>query len=299
MVEFYRVLFILASCYFVASRRIVGGPPELANFSLCSEAAGSDIDKRRGMYTPAITYSEELGKCHMDDFEILRKIGVGSFGEVYSAIHKPTGKMVALKQIPASNPKRKPKIRAEECYHHVLRHPNISRHYCTMVDGDLVIFALELVEGRELRPLLRSQSTAKLTESQKHHILKQVVDVTEYMHSKGIIYGDLKSANIILTDTSEMDIKIVDFGLSRWNPSGDAEKKFKHSFAVDWFLVGVLYFELATDGKVFRDYCPNPNDWRKPQLTIKCPYPATDEDCKLIKRFVLKDSKLYRNHHFK
>lgn len=284
--------------YFVGCRRIPGSPLELAKFPLCSDAAGFEMDKMKGFYRPAITYSEELGSCRLEDFQVLYMIGKGSFGEVHAAIHTPTGKKVALKEISAANPKRKAKIRAEECYHHIMKHPNISRHYCTMVEQDAVVFALELVKGKELRPLLRSRSAARLTESQKHQILRQSIDVTEYMHSKGIVYGDLKSANIILTDTPQMDIKIVDFGLSRWNPKGNVEKKFEHSFAVDWFLVGALYFELATDGKIFREYCIHPSGWRRLQHTIKCPQPATEEDCEIIKKFVLKDSKLYNDLHF-
>jgi serine/threonine protein kinase len=156
-----------------------------------------------------------------------------------------------------------------------------------MSDESMLYFAMEYVEGKELRPILRSdKSSRRFNPEVKKKILSQIVDALRYMHTKGIIYGDLKSANIIIL--KDNTIKLIDFGLSLWIPphqSTSSVSSFKKSFAIDWFLFGVLLFEFATDGKVFRDYCPDPEKWRKLQRRIKCPCSVVE--CDLINALVL------------
>lgn len=266
-------------------------PPELSSFPLCAGSFKKAADLLNAEYQPAIGYSDVLGECHFKDFKIIRTIGKGNFGKVSLALHKPSGIKVALKEVVHLNPKLKPKLRAEECYQHILDHPNIVRHFCSMSDESMLYFAMEYVEGNELRPILRREkSSRRFSTEEKKRILLQIVDALRYMHTKGIIYGDLKSANIILL--KDNTIKLIDFGLSLWTPphqSISSASSFKNSFAIDWFLFGVLLFEFAADGKVFRDYCPDPIHWRKLQRKIKCP--CSKLECDLINALVLERSR--------
>lgn len=262
----------------------LGLPSQLSAYPLCARNDGGQ--GRFSQYKPAIDSSEELGgKCRLEDFKKHKLLGTGHIGKVYLAQHLPSGKKVALKEVIALDPEKRGRLRAEECYHHALSHPNIAKHYCTMSDASMVYMAIEWVPGRELRPLLR-EGHRKLSSSLKMGLIGQIMDAITYMHGQGIIYGDLKTANVILQDDGH--IKLIDFGLARLE---SGKRGFKETFQVDWFLLGAFIFELATDGKIFRDYCVDAGKWRKPQRRIKCPKALSDTICELIKDLTIKGSR--------
>jgi cell cycle serine/threonine-protein kinase CDC5/MSD2 len=63
----------------------------------------------------------------------------------------------------------------------------------------------------------------RLTEPETRYFFRQIVEATRYMHSQHVIHRDLKLGNVFMT--SEMKIKIGDFGLAAMLADDDERKK--------------------------------------------------------------------------
>lgn len=99
-------------------------------------------------------------------------------------------------------------------------------------------------------------------------IMKQILEGVEYLHSKGIMHRDLKTANILMNNRGE--IKIADFGLARLrnSPSGYYSNSVvtlwyrapelllggqKYGFGVDIWSLGCIFSELLTGHILFKE----------------------------------------------
>ena len=63
----------------------------------------------------------------------------------------------------------------------------------------------------------------KLKEEVAKHLFKQIIEGLRYCHARGILHRDIKLDNILLT--SEGDIKICDFGVSKLVKAGEIMKE--------------------------------------------------------------------------
>ncbi|XP_050079971.1 myosin-IIIb-like isoform X2 [Anopheles maculipalpis] len=153
-------------------------------------------------------------------FELLDLIGEGTYGEVYSAKDKHTGRKYAVKILEsiADN------IEEIEEEYLVLRdlskHPNIPDFAGlflkrgTTVEDDQLWFVLELCTGGSVTDLvqgLRSRG-ARLSNNQIAYILRETVQALVFLHENHCMHRDIKGHNILLTETGH--VKLVDFGVS-------------------------------------------------------------------------------------
>jgi len=91
-----------------------------------------------------------------------------------------------------------------------LNHPNICTiHAIAEVDGQMFI-AMEYIEGQSLREKVEA-GPLKIDEAIK--FATQIADGLQAAHEKGITHRDIKSANIMITEKSQ--VKIMDFGLAK------------------------------------------------------------------------------------
>lgn len=143
-------------------------------------------------------------------YQLLEKIGSGSFATVYRARDAELGREVAIKQIHAQfleNPQTLQRYWQEAQLLASLSHPNI----VTLIDvvrerGWLV---LELMQGNLRDRLGGRQMNIKSVRS----TLIQCLRALQYLHERGIIHGDIKPANMMIDERRH--IKIADFGLAR------------------------------------------------------------------------------------
>jgi calcium-dependent protein kinase len=56
---------------------------------------------------------------------------------------------------------------------------------------------------------------SNLSEAESALIMQKLFSAVNYMHSKGIIHRDLKPENVLFDNKQNMEVKIIDFGLSR------------------------------------------------------------------------------------
>lgn len=147
-----------------------------------------------------------------------------------------------------------------------LKHPNLARVYDFGQDsnGDYYIL-MEFVEGITLRQLLKQKS--KLSPDESLSIIIPLLRALEFIHSRNIIYRDLKPDNVLIEiDNDEIkSVKLLDFGLA---DLGKAEKKSKgtiHYMApevvakqnidsrADIFSLGILFYEMLTGNFIYAD----------------------------------------------
>ncbi|KAH9259238.1 hypothetical protein BASA81_002281 [Batrachochytrium salamandrivorans] len=128
-----------------------------------------------------------------------------------------------------------------------------------------IYLVMELCEWGTLTSLVRVQPECRLsTEAQARFYLANIVLAIEFMHSKDIIYRDLKTENIMVTSTGYC--KLADFGLAKktsqtytfcGTPDFMAPEillRKGHGSAVDWWACGVLLFELLSGETPFAGY---------------------------------------------
>jgi tetratricopeptide (TPR) repeat protein/TolB-like protein/predicted Ser/Thr protein kinase len=156
-------------------------------------------------------------------YRILGPLGSGGMGVVYRAEDTTLHRPVALKFITEPRihrAKANEKLRREARAASALNHPNICTIYEVGEDAGEMFIAMEYVEGRTLADLIRQGPLPVET------LLRfgcQVSAALAHAHEQGVVHGDLKPANIIVTPRGEA--KILDFGLARQNDPAEFARK--------------------------------------------------------------------------
>ncbi len=145
--------------------------------------------------------------------EILELLGKGGMGVVYKARQPTLDRMVALKILPqkmALDPDFQNRFIREAKALGSLNHPNIVAVYDFGAEGGLFFFAMEYVDGTNLRQIIRDR---KLAPEQALKIVPQLCDALDYAHAEGVVHRDIKPENILLDRKGR--VKIADFGLAK------------------------------------------------------------------------------------
>jgi serine/threonine protein kinase len=145
--------------------------------------------------------------------EILELLGKGGMGVVYKARQPTLDRMVALKILPqkmALDPDFQNRFIREAKALGSLNHPNIVAVYDFGAEGGLFFFAMEFVDGTNLRQIIRDR---KLSPEQALKIVPQLCDALDYAHAEGVVHRDIKPENILLDRKGR--VKIADFGLAK------------------------------------------------------------------------------------
>jgi protein kinase A len=137
--------------------------------------------------------SLRITSCVEDDFEMGRIVGTGSFGRVCLARHKTTDTVVAIKSFLKANIVKNQQtdhLISEKNVLEILDHPFIVKMHTTFQDQQCIHFVFEFIAGGEFFSHLRSRG--QLCEEAARFYAAEVLLVFEYLHSKDIVYRDLK-----------------------------------------------------------------------------------------------------------
>ncbi|XP_014669755.1 PREDICTED: myosin-IIIb-like [Priapulus caudatus] len=153
-------------------------------------------------------------------YELLKTVGEGTYGEVFSAKDKSTGEVVAVK-ILENIPAVVEEVEEEyQVFRDLSRHNNIPDFHGIYLrrgrreEDDQLWFVMELCEGGSVTDLVKNLLRRKehLEEIYIAYILKDTLKVLEHLHRHHVIHRDIKGHNILFTDDAR--IKLVDYGVS-------------------------------------------------------------------------------------
>ncbi len=155
-------------------------------------------------------------------FRIVREIAEGGMGIVYEAYDERLGRRIALKCARSGFLQRLP---PEVRHASEISHPNVCRifeiHTASTPHGEIDFFTMEFVDGDTLRVRLKA---GPLPDAEALTIGRQICAGVAEAHRNGVVHGDLKSNNVILSRDATGNVRAVvtDFGLAR-GPLGAAE----------------------------------------------------------------------------
>ena len=173
------------------------------------------IDRRHGgaVGTGDLPEGMEVG-----EYRVLRKIGEGGMGSVYSAIQPVIGKRVAIKVLAqhiASNPELVRRFVDEARAVNKIGHPNIVDIFSFGVLPDRRhYFAMEFLDGHSLADRLKR---GPFQPEESRRLLRQICQALEAAHRQGIVHRDLKPDNIWIVQPQHGDsyAKLLDFGIAK------------------------------------------------------------------------------------
>jgi predicted ATPase/class 3 adenylate cyclase len=149
-----------------------------------------------------------------DRYETIDVLGRGGQGEVYKALDHQHGRVVALKLRPVPDGDQRHALLAEARILLSLRpHPSLPLVREDFFWEDRYALVMDWVEGTDLGALLLDTGDPGLPVSSVLSWLSQAADAIDHLHSQGVIHGDVKPANVVLTP--EGRVVLVDFGISR------------------------------------------------------------------------------------
>jgi eukaryotic-like serine/threonine-protein kinase len=205
-----------------------------------------------------------------DRFAVDRKIGSGTFGDVYKVYDETNYKDVALKILRDQQSEAIRRFKNEWRTLRDFQHPNIVKLYDLIEGASQWMFTMELVEGMDFLkyvqrdhrdgPLHAAVSEPKCSDARLRNALLQLATGLSALHSRELIHRDLKPSNVLVSNSGR--VVLLDFGLVRHSvPSG--EKTFtlagtleymspeqvddiNPSYASDWYSVGVMLYQALT-----------------------------------------------------
>jgi len=195
----------------------------------------------------------------LNDFEMMKVLGKGTFGKVMLARDKRSSELVAIKIL------KKDVIMAKDEVTHTLtenavlqstQHPFLTGLRASFQTKDLLCFVMEYVNGGEL--FFHLSREKMFSEERTKFYIAEIVLAMTYLHERHIIYRDLKLENLLLDRFG--NIKITDFGLCKEEIAfGTTTTTFcgtpeylapevlednDYGRAVDWWGVGVVMYEM-------------------------------------------------------
>ncbi|MES1909201.1 MAG: hypothetical protein MHM6MM_001983 [Cercozoa sp. M6MM] len=214
---------------------------------------------------PAEDGPPQMLEVEREDLEVIGTLGKGSFGHVQLVRDRRSGQTFALKAVSKGQVvqlSQQEHIMNEKRTMAQLNHPMLIRLCQTYQDEEFLHFLLEACLGGELFSVLRNRSV--FDEDTARFYAGCVVLAFEYMHTKNIIYRDLKPENLLLDRHGYL--KVTDFGFAKvvhdrtWTLCGTPDylapevvSGLGHGKGVDWWTLGILIYEMLASYPPFYD----------------------------------------------
>ncbi|CAL1677015.1 unnamed protein product [Lasius platythorax] len=170
----------------------------------------SDIDAKMSSKSELKKLSEEsLTRQPEEVFDIICKLGEGSYGSVYKALHKESGQVLAIKQVPVDTDLQE--IIKEISIMQQCDSPYVVKYYGSYFKNTDLWIVMEYCGAGSVSDIMRLRKKT-LQEDEIATILSDTLKGLEYLHLRRKIHRDIKAGNILLNN--EGHAKLADFGVA-------------------------------------------------------------------------------------
>lgn len=241
-----------------------------ANAAACAACGAALVEA-----TTSVIVAIDLrpGSVFDDRYEIRSQLGQGGMGMVYRAHDRSLDEEVAIKVLRpdfAQDPKMAERFKSEIKLARRVRHHNVCAIHDYGEDRGLLYISMELVQGTDLKHVLRERGA--LPPAEAYDVSIQVAEGLQAVHDAGIVHRDLKTPNIMIDPQGVA--RLMDFGIAKRQEGGGAStatghvlgtpeymspeqaQGFKVDSRTDIYALGVLIFETFTGQVPFRGDTP-------------------------------------------
>lgn len=231
-------------------------------------------------------------------YEILKLLNTGGMNSaIYLALDKKLNRQWAIKKVRKSSSQTTSMLMAEASIMKNLDHPMLPRIVGIEEDPEFFYIIMDFVQGENLKTVVASSGPQAQDTVVSWGV--KLCDVLTYLHGKGIVYRDMKPANIMLSPDG--NIKLIDFGIAREykeNASEDTtalgtegyaapeqyEGKGQTDARTDVYGMGITLFQLLTG--------VNPSSYQENIFSIRLQNPNLSSGLdKIILKCTNKDPK--------